>query len=108
MTENRKKAFEMFAAGESVNRVANALFNKNWAMAKKMRAEYDAHAGAQPAADGVAGGSGDTDATGAGEVYDLVVKLPAAQIPAAFAAFSEGEQAYAVQSVLQMRMEAGG
>ena len=46
MGDNRReKAFAMFAAGESTNKVATELFKGAWATAKKLREEWEAGEG---------------------------------------------------------------
>lgn len=126
MSDLNPKAAEMFAAGESVNAVATALFKGAWAKAKQQYETWRAGGGGE-----VAGGSEAKPRKGGkrrakrkaaapqleqaavedegedeAEIYDLKVEVPTARLGDLFAAFTRDEQAYAVQAVLQERMNA--
>lgn len=96
MDEIERQAFTLFAEGKSVNHVAVALFNNNWTRAKKLKAQFDA--GIEEAAEPVA-----VDEEAA-EIWDLTLKVPAAQTADIFATFSIQEQIDAIANVLQNRL----
>lgn len=99
MNDLNAKAAEMFAAGENVNAVAAALFNKNWAKAKKLHIAWLAKQKR------TAPESAASEAAGDGELFAMTVDVPAARLGDLIATFSEDERAFAVQQILQRRMD---
>lgn len=111
------KAAEMFAAGASVNAVATALCNGNWAKAKKAHDEWAQQVGAaiepvkrgkrtpKPKANGKA-----KDADPA-QAWTLTLELGDERLDAVLDGFTREEKAAAVVHVLQSRLdgsESGG
>lgn len=111
MKDVDQKAAEMFAAGESVNAVAKEL-EITWAAAKKLQTGGAAQDGVSPAAKPKRGRpraaerEPEPEPEAAPEIWDMTLYVPRATVPALFASFSEGEQATAVMSVLQSRLDA--
>lgn len=110
MKDVDQKAAEMFAAGESVNAVAKEL-EITWAAAKKLQTGGAPQDGVPPAKPKrgrprAAEREPEAEPEAAPEIWDMTLYVPRATVPALFASFSEAEQATAVMSVLQSRLDA--
>lgn len=120
MADVNAKAAEMFAAGKSVNAVATALFKGAWGTAKKLHDAWKAGDINAAAVDRRKARGGkravaaveeveteaETDEDGAPlpDVWDLTVNVPREKVPVLFASFTPGEQATAVMTIIQARM----
>jgi hypothetical protein len=93
----KQRAFEMFREGRSVNQVANELFKKHWAAAKKLHNEFigvtDTKGKSTPAA---APEEPENDP----ETFDLTVSVEVRKFDAIWKTLDLQEKANALQHVL--------
>lgn len=84
------RAFAMFDKGDSVNAVADAVYKKYWAAAKKAKTAWDASRGtaaSEPAAE-----AADADS----QIWGVEIQVPVGRTGEIFRAFSEQEQIDAI------------
>jgi hypothetical protein len=120
MADVNARAAEMFAAGDSINAVAKALFKSDWGKANKL---YKAWKGGDINAAPVdgrkkrgrpLGGAAlardeeavEVEIAELPDVWDMTLNVPREKVPALFSSFTEAEQATAVLTIIQARMDA--
>ena len=112
----KEKAFAMFVNGATVNQVAKALCNRNWAQAKRLREAFDEANGMEPAPGGPppkkprkrAGDAEPAAEEEEPEAWSLELKsdVPRERLDKIFKDFSPAEKARAIATVLQDRVDA--
>lgn len=108
------KAAEMFAAGATVNAVAEALYKRAWARAKKQHAAWLAATGGAPVESRpkrggrkkTAAPETEAEVEEVPESFDMGLIVPTEKLDPLIATFTVQEKAYAVAQVIQSRMDA--
>lgn len=113
MSEVNAKAAELFAAGESVNGVARALFKGNWGRAKQQHAAWLEETGGAASESAPKRGRRAKQAAPAEdaeaespESFDLGTVVQAGKLDRLLGTFTVQEKAHAVAVVIQARMDA--